>query len=105
MLMIRESSPPGRIFPNNLARSKAEKRTFVADEIDDAKDLSALNHRSAFDRVSYGVRPCLIDLIPDCRLCLLVAGLSDRLGDGEAGLGSRLFAARCESIPCAPCFG
>lgn len=47
-----EGSPPcRRLFPNSWARSKEEKRTFVADELDQARDLSALNYRSPFDRV------------------------------------------------------
>jgi actin-related protein 6 len=41
-----------RLFPNSLARIKGEKRTFVADELGSARDLSSISYRSPFDRVS-----------------------------------------------------
>jgi actin-related protein 6 len=42
-----------RVFPNSIARSRAEKKVYVADEIDNCRDLSGIVYRRPFERVSY----------------------------------------------------
>ncbi|CAK9780965.1 unnamed protein product [Cutaneotrichosporon oleaginosum] len=39
-----------RFFPNAVARSRTDRRIFVSDEIDTAKDLSGIAYRRAFER-------------------------------------------------------
>lgn len=39
-----------KIYPNSIARSKAEKRTYVADELDACQDLGGLLYRRPFER-------------------------------------------------------
>jgi actin-related protein 6 len=41
-----------RIIPNSIARSRAEKKVYVADEVESCKDLSSLAYRRPFERVS-----------------------------------------------------
>lgn len=43
-----------RCFPNSIVRSRAEKKVFVGDEVENCKDLSGLAYRRPFERVSYG---------------------------------------------------
>jgi actin-related protein 6 len=42
-----------RIFPNSIARSRAEKKVYVADEIENCRDHSGIVYRRPFERVSY----------------------------------------------------
>lgn len=42
-----------RIFPNSIARSRVEKRVYVADEIDNCRDLSGIAYRRPFERVGH----------------------------------------------------
>ena len=41
-----------RVYPNSIARSRAEKRVYVADEIEKCKDMSGIVYRRPFERVS-----------------------------------------------------
>jgi actin-related protein 6 len=41
-----------RIYPNSVARSRAEKKVYVADEIDNCRDLSGIVYRRPFEKVS-----------------------------------------------------
>jgi len=40
-----------RVYPNSIARSRAEKRVYVADEIGSCKDMSGIVYRRPFERV------------------------------------------------------
>lgn len=40
-----------RVYPNSSARSRAEKRVYVADEIEKCKDMSGIVYRRPFERV------------------------------------------------------
>lgn len=40
-----------RSYPNSIARSRGEKRVYVADEIDNCRDLSGIVYRRPFERV------------------------------------------------------
>jgi hypothetical protein len=42
-----------RVFPNSIARSRAEKKVYVADEIENCRDHSGIVYRRPFERVSY----------------------------------------------------
>ena len=41
-----------RIYPNSIARSRAEKKVYVADEIENCRDHSGVMYRRPFERVS-----------------------------------------------------
>lgn len=41
-----------RVLPNSIARSRVEKRVYVADEIDQCRDLSGIVYRRPIERVS-----------------------------------------------------
>ena len=41
-----------RICPNSIARSRAEKKVYVADEIENCRDHSGVVYRRPFERVS-----------------------------------------------------
>ena len=42
-----------RVYPNSIARSRAEKKIYVADEIENCRDHSGIVYRRPFERVSY----------------------------------------------------
>lgn len=42
-----------RVIPNSIARSRAEKKVYVADEVESCRDLSSLAYRRPFERVSF----------------------------------------------------
>ncbi|KAK8847430.1 actin-like protein ARP6 [Kwoniella newhampshirensis] len=39
-----------RVFPNSIARSRAERKVYVGDEIEDCRDLSGIVYRRPFDK-------------------------------------------------------
>jgi len=39
-----------RLFPNSIARSKVDKKTYIADEIERCRDFSGLQYRRPFER-------------------------------------------------------
>jgi actin-related protein 6 len=41
-----------RIYPNSIARTRAEKKVYVSDEIEKCKDMSGIVYRRPFERVS-----------------------------------------------------
>lgn len=51
-----------RVFHNSIARSRVEKRVYVADEIEQCKDLSGLAYRRPFEKVRGVLRPHVLKL-------------------------------------------
>lgn len=45
-----------RVLPNQVVKPKRERRTYVADEIDECRDISGLYLRRPFEKV---VRACI----------------------------------------------
>lgn len=45
-----DAGPTYRTIPNNITRSKAERKTFIGDQLETCKDLSALYYRLPFEK-------------------------------------------------------
>jgi actin-related protein 6 len=59
-----------RLFPNSIVRSKGDKKTYVADEIERCRDYGGLQYRRPFERVSVGgILPFALVICTDCGIC------------------------------------
>lgn len=69
-----------RIYPNSIARSRVEKRVYVADEIDQCRDLSGIVYRRPFERVRWSYSRFSLNELSS-------VGYASQLGLGEGDLG------------------
>lgn len=52
-----------RTISNNITRSKAERKTFVGDQLDTCKDFSGLYYRLPFEKVLSGDNYTLLSML------------------------------------------
>lgn len=58
---LRAGELTDRLFPNAVVRSRTDRRVYVADEVEQCRDLSGIAYRRPFERVSFCMLPAIAD--------------------------------------------